>query len=103
MQANKECMKDILKFVIKNTSVKFEDDGETISLLCINLQSIIDDLSQNNTYSREDIVYNILKCHKYHLIDADIPHSYSIEMDDCDICDITLEGERFLIGKLELF
>lgn len=103
MQANKECMKDILKFVINNTSVKIEDDSETISILCIDIQSIIDDLSQDNTYSKEDIIYNILKCHKYHLIDADIPQRYSIEMDDCDIYDITLEGERFLNGSLELF
>lgn len=103
MQANKECMKDILKFVINNTSVEVEDDSETISILCIDIQSIIDDLSQNNTYSKEDIVYNILKCYKYHLIDGDIPRSYSIKMDDCDICDITLEGERFLNGSLELF
>lgn len=103
MQSNKECMKDILKYIINNTKVKIEEDNKNISILSIGIFELISDLTKDKKYQKEEVVYNILKCHKYRLIEANIPMVGNvITTAKCNICDITIAGEKFLNDELEL-
>lgn len=104
MQSNKQCMKDILKYIAENTNVTVGTNSKNIVLSKIELSTLITDLSKNEKYQKDEIVYNLLKCHKYHLIFANISMSGNtiIVIDKSEIYDTTLDGEKFLNGELEL-
>lgn len=73
MKSNKQCMKDILKYVTENTKVSVDGDNKYINLICTDIEDIVVALLQNTNYKKEEIIYNILKCNKYQLIDTNIP------------------------------
>lgn len=103
MQSNKQCMRDIIKYISENTNIKIDDDSRSIVLSKIGLSTIITELSKDGKYQKDEIVYNILKCYKYHLIEANIFMSRNIIIvDKSEINDTTLEGERFFNGEFKL-
>lgn len=64
---------------------------------------MIDELSKDDKHKKDEIVYNFLKCHKYRLIEANISMSGNIiVVDKSEICDTTLNGEKFLNDELAL-
>lgn len=102
MQSNKECMKDILRYVINNTKIKIEDNNN-ISILSVGITDIISELAQDDKYGNEEVAYNILKCHKHSLVDANIQMDRCVVItEDCNIYDITIKGEKFLNDELDL-
>lgn len=104
MQSNKQCMKDIIKYISENINVKVDEDSRNIVLSKIGLSTMLTELSKDDKYKKDEIVYNLLKCHKYHLIVANISMSGNtiIVMGKSEIYDTTLEGEKFLNGEIEL-
>lgn len=103
MQSNKQCMKDIIKYISENTNVKIDEDSRNIVLSKIGLSTIITELSKDEKYQKIEIVYNLLKCHKYRLIEANISMNGNvIIVGKSEIHDTTIAGEKFLIGELEL-
>lgn len=103
MQTNKQCMKDILKYVSENTNVKIDSDSTNIVLSRISLSTVVTDLSKDERYQKDEIVYNLLKCYKYHLIEANIfMNGNVIIVCKSEIHDTTIAGEKFLVGELEL-
>lgn len=103
MQSNKACMKDILNYVVQNTKVKVNEEDMSISLLSTNILTVSSELIKGEKYSREEVIYNIIKCHKYRLIDANIPMNGNyIPVGKDIIFDITIDGEKFLNDKIDL-
>lgn len=104
MQSNKQCMKDIIKYTSENTNVKIDDDSRNIVLSKIELSTILTELSKDGKYKKDEIMYNLLKCHKYRLIVANISMSGNtiIIPGKSEIYDTTLDGEKFLNGEIEL-
>lgn len=104
MQSNKQCMKDIIKYISENISVKIDEDSRNIVLSKIGLSTIITELSKDEKYKKDEIMYNLLKCHKCRLITANISMSGNtiIIPGKSEIYDTTLEGEKFLKGEIEL-
>lgn len=103
MKSNKQCIKDIIKYISENTYVKISPDGKDAVLSRIGLSAIITELSKDEKYQKDEILYNFLKCHKLHLIEANIHINKNvIVIDRCEIHDTTIAGEKFLIGELEL-
>ncbi len=103
MQSNKQCMKDIIKYISENTSIKIDSDSRNIVLSRIGLSTIITELSKDEKYQKDEVVYNLLKCHKYRLIEANISMSgNTIIIAKSEIHDITLDGEKFLNGEIVL-
>lgn len=58
MQSNKQCMKDILKYISENISIKVDPDNRNIVLSRISLSTIITELSKDEKYQKDEIVYN---------------------------------------------
>lgn len=103
MQSNKQCMKDIIKYISENTNVKIDDDSWNIVLSEIGLSTIITELSKDEKYQEDEIVYNLLKCYKYRLIEANISMNGNvIIIGKSEIRDTTIAGEKFLNDELEL-
>lgn len=103
MQSNKQCMKDIVEYISENITVKADTNCKNITLSKIKLPTIITDLSKDNKYQKDEIIYNLLKCCKYRLIEANISMSGNIIIvDKSEISDTTLEGEKFLRGEITL-
>lgn len=103
MQSNKQCMKDIIKYISENTNVKIDEDSRNIVLSKIGLSTILTELSKGDKYKKDEIMYNLLKCHKYRLIEANISMNGNIIIvGKSEIHDTTISGEKFLNDELEL-
>lgn len=103
MQSNKKCMKDIIKYISENINIKIDNDSRNIVLSKIGLSTIITELSKDKKYQKDEIVYNLLKCQKYRLIEANISMNGNvIIVSKCEIHDTTIAGEKFLNDELEL-
>ena len=103
MQANIECMKDILRYIIKNTKVKIDSDDFSVCTVSVGVLNVISALSKDEKYGKEEVAYNMLKCHKNKLINDNIP----TKLNECiasgnEIYDITFKGEKFLNDEVDL-
>ena len=95
MKVNNECIKAVLNYVIDNSVVEFD---EHIGYKGLSLLSIINDVSNNGTYSKEQVLHSCIYAYKCQYIDA------NREMGDCSnivtarvkIYDVTPYGYKFL-------
>ncbi len=103
MKVNQQCMKDIIKYISDHTCIKIDSDSRNIVLSRIGLSTLITELSKDEKYQKDEIVYNLLKCQKYRLIEANISMSgNTIIIAKSEIHDTTIAGEKFLKDELEL-
>ena len=98
MTTNEQCMKDILTFIDENTSVKVRTSSNNdIELRAPGISSILTALSKDNKYSIEEVAFNLVKCDKLHLIDANLyTQGNTIKSAQSDIYGITCYGEQFI-------
>lgn len=98
MIPNKECMKDILKFVSENAKVKVDDMAfHNITVSTLNVSTLLDKMSQEGKYTIEEIAYNFLQCHYNGLINANINFQQKmIQSSTSDILGITFAGIDFM-------
>ena len=61
---NKECMKEILKFISENAKVKVDDMAfHNITVSTLNVSTLLDKMSKEGKYTIEEIAYNFLQCY----------------------------------------
>ena len=98
MIPNKECMKDILKFVSENAKVKVDDMAfHNITVSTLNVSTLLDKMSQEVKYTIEEIAYNFPQCHYNGLINANINFQQKmIQSSTSDILGITFAGIDFM-------
>lgn len=98
MIPNKECMKDILKFVSENAKVKVDDMAfHNITVSTLNISTLLDKMSKEGKYTIEEIAYNFLQCHYNGLINANINFQQKmIQSSTSDILGITFAGIDFM-------
>ena len=98
MTTNEQCMKDILTFIDENTSIKVRTSSNNdIELRAPGISSILTALSKDNKYSIEEVAFNLVKCDKLHLIDANLyTQGNTIKSAQRDIYGITCYGEQFI-------
>lgn len=99
MLPNKECMKDILKFVSENAKVKVDDMAfHNITISSLNVLMLLERMSKEGKYTIEDIAYNFLQCYNNGLVDAKINYQSSnlIQSTTSDIYGITFRGIDFM-------
>lgn len=95
---NKECMKDILKFVSENAKVKVDDMAfHNITISSLNVSMLLERMSKEGKYTIEEIAYNFLQCHYNGLINANINFQQKmIQSSTSDILGITFAGIDFM-------
>lgn len=96
---NKECMKDILKYVSENAKVKVDDMAfHNITISSLNVSMLLEQMSKEGKYTIEDIAYNFLQCYNNGLVDAKINYQSSnlIQSTTSDIYGITFAGIDFM-------
>lgn len=96
---NKECMKDILKYVSENAKVKVDDIAfHNITISSLNVSMLLEQMSKEGKYTIEDIAYNFLQCYNNGLVDAKINYQSSnlIQSTTSDIYGITFAGIDFM-------
>lgn len=99
MMPNKECMKDILKYVSENAKVKVDDMAfHNITISSLNVSMLLERMSKEGKYTIEDIAYNFLQCYNNGLVDAKINYQSSnlIQSTTSDIYGITFAGIDFM-------
>lgn len=99
MMPNKECMKDILKYVSENAKVKVDDMAfHNITISSLNVSMLLEQMSKEGKYTIEDIAYNFLQCYNNGLVDAKINYQSSnlIQSTTSDIYGITFAGIDFM-------
>ena len=98
MMPNKECMKDILKFVSENAKIKVDDMAfHNITVSTLNVSTVLDKMSKEGKYTIEEIAYNFLQCHYNGLINANINFQQKmIQSSTSDILGITFAGIDFM-------
>lgn len=98
MIPNKECMKDILKFVSENAKIKVDDMAfHNITVSTLNVSTVLDKMSKEGKYTIEEIAYNFLQCHYNGLINANINFQQKmIQSSTSDILGITFAGIDFM-------
>lgn len=99
MIPNKECMKDILKYVSENAKVKVDDMAfHNITISSLNVSMLLEQMSKEGKYTIEDIAYNFLQCYNNGLVDAKINYQSSnlIQSTTSDIYGITFAGIDFM-------
>lgn len=99
MMPNKECMKDILKFVSENAKVKVDDMAfHNITISSLNVSMLLERMSKEGKYTIEDIAYNFLQCYNNGLVNAKINYQSSnlIQSSTSDILGITFAGIDFM-------
>lgn len=93
MRVNKECIKDVLNFVIENTGIEYEDTKCHIKQT--NLYQLIEKLK--NDYEKEVIVHSTIYASKCGYLDMKpIRETSNIIYVKCDIADVTPTGYQFL-------
>lgn len=89
---NKECMRDILKYVSENAKVKVDNMTYTL-----NISMILGQMSKEGKYTIEEIAYNFLQCYYNGLINANINFQQKmIQSSTSDILGITFAGIDFM-------
>lgn len=98
MIPNKECMKDILKFVSENAKVKVDNMAfHNITVSTLNISMILEQMSKEGEYTIEEIAYNFLQCYYNGLINANINFQQKmIQSSTSDILGITFAGIDFM-------
>ena len=98
MIPNKECMKDILKFVSENAKVKVDDMAfHNITVSTLDVSTLLDKMSKEGRYTIEEIAYNFLQCHYNGLINANIKFQQKmIQSSTSEILGITFTGIDFM-------
>ena len=99
MLPNKQCMKDILKYVSENSKVQVTDMAyHNIKLDSLNVTLLLAEMPSEGKYTIEDIAYNFLQCYNNGLIDAKINYQSSnlIQSTTSDIYGITFRGIDFM-------
>lgn len=98
MIQNKDCMKDILKFVSENAKVKVDGSVfHNITVSTLNVSTLLDKMSKEEKYTIEEIAYNFLQCHYNGLINANINFQQKmIQSSTSDILGITFAGINFM-------
>ena len=98
MIPNKECMKDILKFVSENAKVKVDNMAfHNITVSTLNISMILEQMSKEGEYTIEEIAYNFLQCYYNGLINANINFQQKmIQSSTSDIIGITFAGIGFM-------
>lgn len=98
MIPNKECMKDILKFVSENAKIKVDDMAfHNITVSTLNISMILEQMSKEGEYTIEEIAYNFLQYYYNGLINANINFQQKmIQSSTSDIIGITFAGIDFM-------
>lgn len=98
MLPNKQCMKDILKYVSENSQVKVDDMAfHNITVSSLNVSMILEQMSKEGKYTIEEIAYNFLQCYYNGLVNANINFQHKIiQSTTSDIYGITFAGIDFM-------
>ncbi len=96
MQSNEKCIRAILKYIDENTGVEFDEENN-ISLKSISLLTVVNGISQNTDFTREEVAYNTLLCKKFGYIECKFEQNGNTFINGkCNIFDTTSSGEKFL-------
>lgn len=98
MLPNKQCMKDILKYVSEHSRVKVDQSHyNNIGFGSLDITKLLNDMSQDGEYTIEDIAYNFIQCYNNQLVDAKLVYRGSdIESSKSSIQGITFVGIDFM-------
>lgn len=98
MTPNKQCMKDVLKFVSENAKVEVYDmPYYNIKTSTLNISMVLDNMAKEGTYTIEEIAYNFLQCYYSGFINVDLKCQQDmIQSSISDIIGITFAGINFL-------
>ena len=98
MIPNKECMKDILRFVSENAKVEVDDMSfHNITISKLNISTLLEQMPKEGKYTMEEIAYNFLQCHYNGLLRANINSQQKlIQSSTSDILGITFSGIDFM-------
>ena len=73
MIPNKQCMRDILKFVSENAKVKVDDtEFRNITMSTLNVAHLLNKMPKEGKHTIEEVAYNFLQCYYNGFIKADI-------------------------------
>lgn len=98
MIPNKQCMKEILKYICEHNKVKVRTDAcYNISLSSLNVSTLLEQMSKETTYSLEELAYNFMQCYYNGLIYVNFNYQQKdILSATSDINGITLRGMEFM-------
>lgn len=92
MKLNYDCVRDVLLALEENLTIEVDEDG------CYSFNTLfseeICELDSLSKYSKQDIIYAIIKLYEAGYINASTMSAD--ELTDCIISDITYDGHEFL-------
>lgn len=99
MKLNKDCVKDVLNYIIKNATVEFTESN--VGYKGLSLLSILDGVSNENAYDKEVVLHSVIFANKYNLIDTNrqMGDGSKIVTSRVEIYDVTPYGYNFLEDK----
>lgn len=68
MKLNKDCVKDVLNYIIKNAIVEFTESN--VGYKGLSLLSVLDGVSNENNYDKEVVLHSVIFANKHNLIDT---------------------------------
>lgn len=99
MIPNRECMKCILKYISEHAKVKVDTlSYHNIKMSSLNVSTLLEQLSQKEDYTKEDIAYNFLQCYNDGLINAKLEYQAKdiVQSSMSDIFGLTFLGVEFM-------
>lgn len=98
MIPNKQCMKDILKFISENAKVRVDNMGfHNITISTLNVTTLLDKMSKEGERPIDEVAYNFLQCYYNEFINVNIKFQQGmIQSATSDIIGITFAGVDFL-------
>ncbi len=101
MKINNNCVKDVLKYIIKNAIVEFSESN--VGYKGLSLLSVIEGVSTENNYDKEVVLHSVIYANKYNLIDTNrqMGDGSNIVTARVQIYDVTPYGYNFLEDKNE--
>lgn len=99
MKLNKDCVKDVLNYIIKNATVEFTESN--VGYKGLSLLSVLDGVSNENGYDKEVVLHSVIFANKYNLIDTNrqMGDGSKIVTSRVEIYDVTPYGYNFLKDK----
>lgn len=102
MLPNKQCMRDVLRFISENNQVKV-DSGcfYDVDISSLNLSTLLSQMSSEKKYSAQEIAYNFFQCYYNNFVIAKINYKGQsvVASSLSDIYGVTLSGIDFMNQK----
>lgn len=98
MRVNNECIATVLNYIIENVTISC--DPNNAGYKSIDMLSIVNNISESGTYTKEEILHSCMYAIRYNLIALDSLFKMADFIPTkIDIFDITPYGYKFLKNK----